>query len=141
MGLDVGCGDVIGKVGSYTNVQKIRHLLLVGLKEYLETETENYDEKVDYLCELIEEPNTVQYQKMDFKKNILFMRDDLDGFFPFIFDIGDSGSMSSREVRRFLETFDIVKEYIHHELKHNDEFYLDFVFQEAVNTSSELTFC
>lgn len=141
MGLDVACGDVSAKVGSYENVQRTHYLLLVGLKEYLETETENYNEKVDYLSDLIEKPHTVQYQKRNFMKNILFMRDELDGFFPFIFNIGDYGTMSSGEAKRFLETFDIVKDYLHHDLKYDDDFYLDFVFQEAIDTSSDLTFC
>ena len=53
MGLDIACGDLTLKVGSYENVEKIHYLLLVALKDYLEFETEDYDQKVDYLCEII----------------------------------------------------------------------------------------
>ena len=140
MGLDIACGDLTLKVGSYENVEKIHYLLLVALKDYLEFETEDYDQKVDYLCEIIKKENCIQYDKISNRKNFLFWRDELDGFFPFIFDSELSTTMSDYEAKRFLQTFDIVKDHVHQSLKFVNEFYLSSVFQESIDSGNEITF-
>lgn len=140
MGLDIACGDLTLKVGSYENVEKIHYLLLVALKDYLEFETEDYDQKVDYLCEIIKKKNCIQYDKISERKNFLFWRDELDGFFPFIFDSELSTTMSDYEAKRFLQTFDIVKDHVHQSLKFVNEFYLSSVFQESIDSGNEITF-
>ena len=140
MGLDIACGDLTLKVGSYENVEKIHYLLLVALKDYLEFETEDYDQKVDYLCEIIKKKNCIQYDKISNRKNLLFWRDELDGFFPFIFDSELSTTMSDYEAKRFLQTFDIVKDHVHQSLKFVNEFYLSSIFQESIDSGNEITF-
>ena len=140
MGLDIACGDLTLKVGSYENVEKIHYLLLVALKDYLEFETEDYDQKVDYLCEIIKKKNCFQYDKISNRKNLLFWRDELDGFFPFIFDSELSTTMSDYEAKRFLQTFDIVKDHVHQSLKFVNEFYLSSIFQESIDSGNEITF-
>lgn len=140
MGLDIACGDLSLKVGSYENVEKTHYLLLVALKDYLELETENYDEKVDYLCQLIKNKNCINYDEISKSKNLLFMKDELDGFFPFIFDSELSTTMSDYEAKRFLQTFDIVKDHVHHSLKFINEFYLSSVFEESIESGNSITF-
>lgn len=140
MGLDIACGDLSLKVGSYENVEKTHYLLLVALKDYLELETENYDEKVDYLCDLIKNKNCIHYDEISKTKNLLFMKDELDGFFPFIFDSEYTTTMCDYEAERFLHTFDIVKDYVHPSLKNEDDFYLSSIFEESVESGNSITF-
>ena len=121
--MDMACGDCCIKVGSYSRVQSIRYYLLVALKEYLEIYTTSAldpinDDKIVYLCELIGADNIVHYHKYSFKKEYLFIPDELNGFFPFIFHLLDeNGTMSSDEAKRFTTTFDIVNQSIKPNLK------------------------
>lgn len=140
MGLDIACGDLSLKVGSYENVEKTHYLLLVALKDYLELETEKYDDKVNYLCQLIKNRDCVQYDEISKSKNLLFMRDKLDGFFPFIFDSEYTPIMSDDEAERFLHTFDIVKDHVHESLKNEGSFYLSSIFEESIDSGDSITF-
>lgn len=140
MGLDLICGSVSERCGSYSYVHEIRYLLLCALKEYLEMETTNYDEKVNYLCQLITKENTIQYDKADPSKHALFYKQKLNGFFPFIFHSDCDGSLSSYEAEQFLKTFDIVKDYVDYSLKYDDKFFLDTIFTESVDCDQEIYF-
>lgn len=140
MGLDLICGSVSERCGSYSYVHEIRYLLLCALKEYLEMETTNYNEKVDYLCQLITKENTIQYDKSDPTKHVLFYKKKLNGFFPFIFHSDCDGSLSSYEAKQFLKTFDIVKDYVDYSLKYDDKFFLDSIFRESISSGQEIHF-
>jgi hypothetical protein len=140
MGLDLICGSVSERCGSYSYVHEIRYLLLCALKEYLEMETRNYNERVDYLCLLITKENTIQYDKADPTKHVLFHKKKLNGFFPFIFHSDCNGSLSSYEAKQFLKTFDIVKDYVDYSLKYDDKFFLDSIFRESISSGQEIHF-
>lgn len=142
MGLDIACGENIAKVGSYENVARIHFLLLAGLKEYMESEQESADdERIDYLCDILQGKNGICYEKINFQKNLLFSRDNLNGFFSFILHSNhETGLLDSSDARDFLETFDLVKDYLDEELKFNNEFYLNDIFQESVTTGEPIHF-
>ena len=160
MGMDMACGDnSCIKVGSYSRVESIRYYLLVALKEYLEIYTTSAldpinDDKIVYLCELIGSDNIVHYHKYSFSKAFLFIHDELDGFFPFIFHLPDeNGTMSSDEAKRFTTTFDIVNQSIKPNLKphlENDKKLIDVLsdiedqllplFHESSESGEKLTF-
>ena len=140
MGLDLICGSVSERCGSYSYVHEIRYLLLCALKEYLEMETTNYNEKVDYLCQLITKENTIQYDKADPTKHVHFYKKKLNGFFPFIFHSDCDGSLSSYEAKQFLKTFDIVKDYVDYSLKYDDKFFLDSIFRKSISSGQEIYF-
>ena len=143
MGLDLICGDTNVKCGSYSSVQKIRYELLVGVKYYLESFFPEKEELIDYLCSLLKEKDTIQYHKEDPRKNRKFGELFLDGFFPFIFHSDCDGSLSSYHAKQFLETWDMIEEYIDSPLlKEKDRtFYLNNIFQESIDTGEDIQFC
>ena len=143
MGLDLICGNIHIKCGSYSSVQKIRYELLVGLKYYLEYFFPEKDTLIDYLCSLVIEKDKVQYHKEDSKKNREFQELFLHGFFPFIFHSDCDGYLSSYEAKQFLETWDIIEEYIDSSLlKEKDRsFYLEEIFQKSMKTGEDIRFC
>lgn len=142
MGLDIACGETTAKVGSYSSVTRIHFLLLAGLKEYLETEQESTDEKrINYLCDILQGKNGICYEKINLQDNLLFSKDNLDGFFSFIlYSNQEAGILDSSDARDFLQTFDIVKDYLDEELKFDDEFYLNDIFQESDTTGEPIHF-
>lgn len=142
MGLDLCCNDVHQRCGSYSFFHRICYLLVCGLKEYLETETTNNDDKIDYLCSLLfSNKERVQYNNFDYDLHFKFDIKGLGGFFPFIFHSDSNGTLSSGEAEQFMRTFDIVKDYIDSELKDNDEFYLQPVFSESIDSGNDIHFC
>jgi len=140
MGLDAWCNDVYARCGSYSFVTKMSFHLLVALKDYLELDECDFPEKeemIEILVELLAKDDFHLSQK---KRN-LFWQNDLDGFFPLI-EMEDQGYMSSYEAERFLKTYDIVREYIHHSLQDkNTEFYMKTILEEAVTSGETITFC
>ena len=143
MGLDLFCGEKNVKCGSYSSVQKIRFELLVGVKYYLEYFFPEKEELIDYLCSLLKEKDEIQYHKEDRKKNREFREFDLHGFFPFIFHSDCDGSISSYDAKQFLETWNIVEEFIDSSLlKEKDKtFYLEEIFKESIHTGEDILFC
>lgn len=143
MGLDLICGDIHMKCGSYSSIQKIRHELLVGVKYYLEYFFPEKEDLIDYLCSLLKEKDRIQYHKEDRNKNRELGDLYLDGFFPFIFHSDCDGSLSSYHAKQFLETWDIIEEYIESPLlKEKDRtFYLNDIFQESIRSGEDIQFC
>lgn len=139
MGLDALCNDTYARCGSYSYVDEMHMHLLIALKDYLELEecdVQEKDEMVSILVELLAQDDFY----LPCKKESLFWRNNLDGFFPLI-AIHDQGHMSSYEAQRFLETYDIVREYIHHSLQDkNTNFYMQYIFEEAVKSDESITF-
>lgn len=143
MGLDLICGDIHMKCGSYSSVQKIRHELLVGVKYYLESFSPEKEDLIDYLCSLLKEKDTIQYHKENHMKNRELGNLCLDGFFPFIFHSDSNGSLSSYHAKQFLETWDMIEEYIDSPLlKEKDRtFYLNDIFQKSIDLCEDIQFC
>lgn len=142
MGLDLTCGNVHIKCGSYSSVQKIRYQLLVGLKYYLESFFPEKENLIHYLCSLVKKKDTVQYHKEDSSKNRELGELFLNGFFPFIFHSDSDGCLTPYEAKQFLETWDIVEECIDCPLvKEKDRsFYLYHIFKESIKTGEVIRF-
>ena len=143
MGLDLVCGELNMKCCSYSSVQKIRHELLVAVKCYIEYFFPEKDNLIDYLCSLLKEKNKIQYHKEDKTKNRELELFCLDGFLPFIFHSDCDGTLSSFEAKKFLETWDIVEEYVDSNiLKEKDRtFYLKDIFTESIKSGNDILFC
>lgn len=141
MGLDLICNEVGQKCGSYSGVQKIRHLLLCGLKYYVETKHPEEDKLIDYLVSLVSIKNEVQYHKLspEFQGQLNKLK--LDGFTEFIWHSDYDGILTSYDVEKFMRTWNITKDYMDYELKDGDDFYLNSVFNECIESNENICFC
>lgn len=142
MGLDLSCNGLSAKCGSYVRVQKIRRLLLEGIKFYIEMEYPNENDAIDYICMLFGDKNQIVYENFCFEKNQILARiNGLDGFLPFIHHSDNSGSLSSQEAKKFMQTWEITKEYMNDELKDFErKFYLEFIFLESIQSREDINF-
>lgn len=142
MGLDVSCNGLIAKCGSYSRVQRIRRLLLEGMKFYVEMEYPNESDAIDYILTLLGDGYEIAYEKFCFKKNkILANINGLDGFIPFIHHCDNAGFLSSQEVKKFMKTWELTKEYMDKELKDFErKFYLEYIFLESIHSGEDVTF-
>ena len=142
MGLDLYCNGISEKCGSYSSVQKIRYLLLVGLKFYLETEHGQEDDAIDYIISLLGIQNEILYRNFSEKSNSVLRKLNIYGFFPFIFHSDCDGSLSSYDAKQFMKTWNITKDYMEEELKDFDgNFYLQSIFEESIDSCEEIRFC
>jgi len=142
MGLDLYCNGVSQKVGSYTNVQKIRYLLLAGIKYYLEMEHDEHENEIHYIMSLMGKRNQVLYNNYSHGKTMELGPLKVKGLFSFILHSDSDGTLCSYEAKEFLKSWNIVKDYMDEELKdYDDNFYLHSVFQESVDSDETITFC
>ena len=142
MGLDLYCNGKSEKCGSYNMVQTIRYLLLVGLKYYLETEHMDKEEEIDYIVSLLGKSNQVVYEKYCSVKNSKLKVLGVYGLLPFIFHSDCDGRLSSYEAKIFMDAWEKTKEYMDDSLKYyNDEFYLQDIFEESIESDEEICFC
>ena len=128
-----------------------------GITLYLEIYSiydSNNDERVNYIVDLLGEKQCINYSKHNSSKEHLFLHDDLDGFFSFIFDLpNDNGKLSSDHARRFYLTFEKINECIKPNLKRNIQKDMKLynvlsnvneelipITQESINSGNELTF-
>lgn len=140
MGLDALCNDTYARFGSYSFVNEMHIHLLIALKDYLELEECDFPEKDEMISILVELIAKKDDFYIPYKKQNLFRRKNLDGFFPLI-AIDDQGYITSYEAKRFLETYDIVREYVHHSLQdQNTNFYMQYIFEEAAKSDESITF-
>lgn len=148
MGLDLICNDKSQKCGSYSSVQQIRYFLLLSLKDYLEMEVVNEidphrkDVMVEYIINLIGDKNKINYQKENNPGKQIFKIYNIAGFFPFIFHSDSQGTLNSLEAKEFMETYELVENYISSKLKNNDgTFYLNSIFKESIDSFCDIHFC
>ena len=148
MGLDLICNYKSQNCGSYSSVQQIRYLLLITLKDYLEIEVVNEidplkkDIMVEYIINLIRDKNKIDYEKENHPGKHIFNIYNIAGFFPFIFHSDSKGSLNSLEAKEFMETYELVKDYIPDQLKNTDgSFYLNSIFEESIDSFCDIYFC
>jgi hypothetical protein len=142
MGIDAYCEGIYARFGSYSFVSQMKFHLIVALKDFLELDPEfeygKKDELISILVDSLSEGD--EYYHLPFEKQHAFYRKNLDGFFPFII-MQDQGEITSYEADRFLQTFDIVKDYVHHSLlDENDNFYLDEIMKLSKESGESITF-
>jgi hypothetical protein len=117
--------------------------LLVALKDFLELDQEfdckNKEELISILVGLLSDKNGNSFY-IPFEKQNAFHREKLNGFFPFI-TMNDQGTITSYEAECFLQTFDIVKDHVHHSLQDkNNEFYLHEILKTSKESGESITF-
>lgn len=142
MGVQAICNDTFISCGSYSSVMNIHHFLLVALKDYLELEycSKDKDKMVDILVEHLSQKNN-SYTELNFEKNKkVFTAADLDGLFPYL-SIEEQGYMTSYECKRFLITFDLISDYVHHSIISDDKFFLNAIFEESIQSDENVNFC
>lgn len=140
MGLDLTCGKISMRYGSYSSIPKIHYHLLAGIKFYIEMVFPEEEKKINYLTSLLKEKNTLQYKNLNFRDMVELGDLCLDGFNSFILH-DFQGTMSSGEAELFLETWDIVEDYIDSSIKNEErKFFLYDVFKESKKTQRPIIF-
>lgn len=142
MGLELYCNGKSEKCGSYSRVQEIRYLLLVGMKYYLEMEHSDKEDEINYIISLMGNNNQIVYEKESKIKNRKLRPLHVSGLLPFIFHSDSDGSLSSYEAELFMDSWEVTKEYMDDSLKYDyDEFYLEDLFKESIDSGKEIIFC
>lgn len=100
------------------------------------------EEEIDYIVSLLGKSNQVVYEKYCSLKNSKLNVLGVYGLFPFIFHSDCDGSLSSYEAKNFMDAWEITKEYMDDSLKYNDdEFCLQNIFEESIESDEEIFFC
>jgi len=135
MGLDIYCDKESIKVGSYSNVDKIKKEWIKAYIDYLNEINET--ELANLLYEVIKDDN-INY--------LLFNRIVLDfGLKSFVSHSDYDGIWTSNEAESILDTLNIIKPYL---IKYNNYnfgpgniYYLEPVLKESRDTGIDITFC
>jgi hypothetical protein len=143
MGLDLYCNGVSQKVGSYQSVQRIRYLLLVGMKYFVEMMFPDKKSEIDYLTSLLGNNENIRYEKYSVEKCAAFRCLGIAGFFPFIFHSDHDGFLTSYEAGSFVDAWDLAEDYMdeQHLKDYERKFYLHSVFQESIDSDKNISFC
>lgn len=140
MGIDISCGDQVMRFGSYSSLSRIYYHLLSGIKFYLEIMFPEDEKKIHFLCTILKEKNTIQWNKLNFQTLSELSEYSLDGFNSFIFHPME-GQISSDEIDLFLDTWDLVEEYIDSSIKNEErKFFLHDIFQKSQDTRFPIIF-
>ncbi len=154
MGLDLCCGSVSVRVGSYSSVHRVRNYLIQSIINYLKATSENesnnnlYDlvnisakkELLELLGKVIidDEINYDNLEKIQMELSLI----NLNGFTCFINHSDYDGMIDSSDADDFIKTLDIVKDYMDTSCYHEDnEFYLKEIFEESSKTGETIWFC
>ena len=140
MGIDISCGNKMMKCGSYSSIQRIQYHLLCGIKFYIEVIFPDDEEIINYLCSLLKEKNTIQYNKLNLQKFSKLSGYSLGGF-EFFFFHPMEGPIASEQIELFLDTWDIVQDYIDSSIKNEErKFICDYIFQESKSSGKPVIF-
>ena len=140
MGIDVFCGNEMMRCGSYSSLPQIYYHLLSGIKFYLEIMFPEDEKKIHYLCQLLNKKNTIQWDILNFQKLSNLGEYSLDGFNSFIFHSME-GPISSDNIDLFLDTWDLVEDYIDSSIKNKErKFFLNDIFQKSKQSREPVTF-
>lgn len=154
MGLDLCCGSVSIRVGSYSSVHRVRNYLIQSIINYLKATSENKSN--NNLCDLVDisakkellelldkviVDDDINYDKLENVQMELSLIN-LNGFTCFINHSDCDGMIDSTDADDFIKTLNIVKDYMDKSYYHeDDEFYLKEIFEESSNTGEDIWFC
>lgn len=138
------CDGVMFSVASYGRLQNIHEQLLIAVKEYIEMEgTDLYgnEKMVDLLVSVLSNRNGIDRSKMfDLLECQEFSMHDLDGIFPFL-QIDEMGVMSAWQSKKFLKTYDLIKDYVDDSMKTKDRiFEIEEIFRFSVDNYEDIHF-
>jgi hypothetical protein len=154
MGLDLCCGSVSIRVGSYTSVHRVRNFLIESLIRYLEItsegkSTDNVYDLVDFnakkdLLSLLKRViinGEIDYNYLSEITPELSLLN-LNGFTCFINHSDCDGMIDSFDASEFIKTLNIVENYMNKEVYFEDnQFYLKNIFIESSETGDDIVFC
>ena len=141
MGLNLHCNQKSQKCGSYSNVQRIRYLLLKGLKTYYKVRRPSDYDVLVYLEKLTKKENQVQYDIFDKKIHEKMRESQVDGFTTFIFHSDHDDVLYDFQVKSFLNTWKRTESFMSKDLKGDrHDFFLQEIFQESIDTGSTIVF-
>ena len=140
MGLDLTCNDLDVKCGSYSRVHEVRYLLLCALKDYVKHCHSVNDDLINYLQSLVKEKYEIEYEKYseEYQKKLNDLN--IGGFTSFIWHSDSDGYLSPYQANKFMQTWNIIKNFADEELKYGQEFYLDDIFTESIESGKDIIF-
>lgn len=147
MGLDLLCGSMSIKLGSYGYVHVQRWGWLQANKEYLLSTKKMSKEEVESLFQ----PCLLSKSERSPRLNYPYIQKTLEphllpGVFTFVYQSDCEGYWTPDECQSMLDAIELLRPYFLtiSELKENmeeKEYYLEQIFQHSVHTSNEITLC
>lgn len=140
MGLDLTCNDLDVKCGSYERVQEVRYLLLCAVKDYVKNRHSDNDNLINYLQSLLDKKMEINYEKYneEYQKKLNDLN--IGGFTSFIWHSDSDGYLSPYQANKFMQTWNIIKNFADEELKYGQDFYLDDIFTESIESGKDIIF-
>jgi len=140
MGLDLTCNDLDVKCGSYSRVQEVRYLLLCALKDYVKNQHSDNVDLINYLQSLLDKKMEINYEKYneEYQKKLNDLN--IGGFTSFIWHSVSDGYLSPYQANKFMQTWNIIKNFADKELKYGQDFYLDDIFTESIDSGKDIIF-
>lgn len=138
MGLDLECGNISIRVGSYSTVHDVRKYLLETIINYIKFSNNFEDIIKEILLDEISNVfsnNKIDYEKFDYKK--------LDGFNCFINHSDCSGMIESTKAKKFIDLCDKLNNYFdkNNIYYRNNKLYLYDIFKYSSQTGDDIYFC
>lgn len=142
MGLDLECGNISIRVGSYSTVHDVRKYLLETIINYIKF-SNNFEDIIKEIL-LDEISNVFSNDKIDYEKfDGLLMAYELDGFNCFINHSDYNGMIESIEAKKFIDLCDKLNNYFdkNNIYYRNNKFYLYDIFKYSSQTGDDIYFC
>ena len=138
MGLDLICGDMDIRAGSYSAVHLVRIYLLETIKNYLIKNDE--DNSLIKDIEDLHNGTIIDYEKYDKIRTMLII-EDLNGFDCFINH--SNGVIHPNNASLFVNQCDKLYDYFDRDEYYfdNNQFYLYEIFKHSSDTCEDIIFC
>ena len=139
MGLDLMRNEVSQRCGSYKLYENMKYDLMMAVLKYTRDNISSDIPLIFYLEEITLN-GVINYDKFNDTKSLSLILNKLDGFKSIMIK-GKPPYIDSIQAESFLETFEIVKDYVDDFYKNDDNnFYLHEVFNESKTTGDDIYF-
>ena len=141
MGLDLTCGDIDVRVGSYGFVNILKIYLLETIKNYIIKN--NIDDDLPKEIDEIITNGNIDYNKyINIQHKLIFYN--LYGFDCFIYHSDCNGIIESYDSKYFIELYDTLEDYFDKDNFHygpNNTFFLYNIFKYSANSGQDIYYC
>jgi len=137
MGLDLYCGNMVQRFGSYSIVHKVRILWIKAYSMWLKSQ----DKDNSMLLATIKTDNDINYKKFG---TLQIQTMGFEGLYAFVYHSDCDGSWDVEEVEIILETLNLIKLYLK-ELsllffEENGDYYLEKILKHSLATYNQIEF-
>jgi len=141
MGLDLYCGGVYMKMGSYSTVQRVRVRWILAYASYLEKEKkQGGGDTIQKLRSVVSSSS----EEIDYDRFCQIPLEE-EGLSRFVYHSDSDGSWTSEDASYIQETLNKIRDELRElepfHFEEDGEYYLEELLEESVRTGGNISFC